>query len=178
MFNKGKKFDVEHALLMFAEDYAFFPAYGIYDNHIPRDIKDRAKECHIYMIGLMPKVEFLSASLDEKTLHCQMRVLGKDFSVPFDVPDGLELGNDDGYWHLFDESGRRFFPIGDAMQTALSAIWSFIIQLMQIYDKEKVRCPPRPEHLQLMHWLSNVARYHKQWCVSYFIIVLHSSLYP
>jgi hypothetical protein len=73
------------------------------------------------MIGLMPKVEFLSASLDEKTLHCQMRVLGKDFSVPFDVPDGLELGNDDGYWHLFDESGRRFFPNGDAMQTALSA---------------------------------------------------------
>ena len=64
-----------------------------------------------------------------------------------------------------------------AMQTALSAKWSFIIQLMQIYDKE-VGCPPRPEHLQLMHWLSNVARYYKQWCVSYFIIVLHSSLCP
>jgi hypothetical protein len=29
MFGKDKKFDVEHALIMFAEDYVFLPAWAI-----------------------------------------------------------------------------------------------------------------------------------------------------
>jgi len=51
-----------------------------------------------------------------------MTVLGRDFSVPFDIPDGLQLGCDEGHWHLFDKNGRRFFPGEDEIQARLSAL--------------------------------------------------------
>lgn len=69
MFGKDKKFDVEHALIMFAEDYVFLPAWAIYDDKALSELLDRARECHVYMIGYMPKVEFLSAS-QRKSAKC------------------------------------------------------------------------------------------------------------
>lgn len=120
MFGIDKKFDVEHALIMFAEDYLFLPAWGIYEDQAPPGLLDRAKECHVYMIGYMPIVEFLRASQEERRFFCHMRVLDEEFCVPFDLPDGFELGCDRGRWHLFNKAGQRYFPNETEMQTRLS----------------------------------------------------------
>ena len=117
-----KAFDVEHAQIMFAEDYVHLPAWGIYDEEALAPFLDRARQCHVYMIGFTPKVEFLGASQDEEMLFCHMKVLDEEFLVPFRLPKGLELGCDAGYWHLFDKQGRRFFPNEATIQANLSKI--------------------------------------------------------
>lgn len=122
MFGRDKKFDVEHALIMFAEDYVFLPAWGIYDDQALSKLLDRARECHVYMIGYMPKVEFLRASQEGRRFFCHMKVVDEEFSVPYDLPDGVELGCDQGHWHLFDTSGQRYLPNKGDMQTRLSKI--------------------------------------------------------
>lgn len=113
-------FDVEHALIMFAESYVVFPAWGLYDEQILSPLLDQANKCHVYMIGFVPKVDFLQASQVGKKYFCHMQVSGEVFSIPFDLPDGMELGCDEGAWYLYDKKGKRYFPNESYILTRLS----------------------------------------------------------
>lgn len=143
MFGAGKEFDVEHAIITYAEDYVFLPAWAIYDDAILQEYLDRIQKCHIYMIGFMPKVDFLEASQEGRRLFCHMKVLGEFFKVPFDLPDGLNLGCDDGHWYLFDTSEKRYFPSEGQIQSRLSmmtdAVYFDVQYIGQAYGKDGSR---------------------------------------
>ncbi|MES0881804.1 hypothetical protein [Roseibium sp. SCP14] len=124
MFGSDKAFDVEHALIMYAEDYVYLPAAGIYDDKALAGLIDRIRKCHIYMVGFSPRVDFEGASQDGRELVCHLKMLGDTHDVRFPLPEGadLHIENVDGrdYWRLEDQAGRRFFPSEDQIQTRLS----------------------------------------------------------
>lgn len=55
----GKKFDVEHALSMYATSYVQMPAWGIYEADVVAEFRSRIDTCHIYIIGTLPAVEMV-----------------------------------------------------------------------------------------------------------------------
>lgn len=146
MFGLDKAFDVEHALSMYAEDYVYLPAAGIYDDEALAGLMDRIRKCHIYMVGFSPRVDFEGASQDGRELVCHLKMLGEVYDVRFPLPEGLDLHTEhvDGqdYWRLENRAGQRFFPSESQMQTrlALTGKVHFDIQYIgQAYGKSGSR---------------------------------------
>ena len=124
MFGSDKAFDVEHALIMYAEDYVYMPAAGIYDDEALAGLMNQIRKCHIYMVGFSPRIDFEGASQGGRELVCHLRMLGDIHDVRFPLPRGTNLHEEhvDGqdYWRLEDQAGRRSFPSVDQMQTRLA----------------------------------------------------------
>ena len=146
MFGSDKAFDVEHALSMYAEDYVYLPAAGLYDDEALAGLMDQIRKCHIYMVGFSPRVDFEGASQDGRELVCHLKMLGDIHHVHFPLPEGTDLHKEhvDGqdYWRLEDQAGRRFFPSEDQMQTRLALTGNvyFDIQYIgQAYGKSGSR---------------------------------------
>lgn len=119
MFGTDKAFDVEHALLMYAEDYVLLPAEAMYNKAALAELMDRISLCHIYMIGFVPKIDFLEATQIDRDLICHLNVRQSPQTVSFKIPEGLELLNDDGHWYLGDTFGNRYFPNENDVQIKL-----------------------------------------------------------
>lgn len=125
MFGSDKAFDVEHALNMYAEDYVYLPAAGIYDNDALAGLMHLIQECHVYIVGFSPRVDFEGASQDGRELVCHLKMLGDIYEVRFPLPEGMELRTEqvDGQdsWLLVDQAGKLYFPSAKQMQTRLQA---------------------------------------------------------
>ncbi|MGO7869883.1 hypothetical protein AB9E15_11570 [Rhizobium leguminosarum] len=85
MFGADKAFDVEQGLIIFAQDYVQLPAFAIYDDNELAPLLDRIQACHLYLIGLLPKVDFEGASQQDDKMICHMKVLGKVHDVPIQL---------------------------------------------------------------------------------------------
>jgi hypothetical protein len=112
---EDKKFDVEHALNLYADSFSLFPAQAIYDEEALKPFRSVIERCHIYLIGTVPKVDFVGARQSNRTLFVSMEVLSKIYEISWPLPDGIELKQDDGLWYLLDEQQRRSFVAQDAM---------------------------------------------------------------
>jgi hypothetical protein len=110
-----KKFDVEHALNLYADSFSLFPARAIYDEKALKPFMSVIERCHIYLIGKVPKVDFVGARQSDRTLFVSMEMLGKNYEVDWPIPDGLNIGEEDGAWYLLDEQGTRSFVTEDAI---------------------------------------------------------------
>jgi hypothetical protein len=117
---ENKKFDIEHALNMYANSFSLLPASAIYDEDALKPFKSVIERCHIYLIGKVPKVDFVGARQSERTLFVSMEVLGKTYEIDWLLPDGLDLKEEDGLWYLLDEQGRRSFPTTEAKYQKLA----------------------------------------------------------
>lgn len=53
---KDKAFDIEHALVMYARSFVTLPAFVIYEDQQIAPLLDQIRHCHVYMIGLTPKM--------------------------------------------------------------------------------------------------------------------------
>lgn len=119
---KGKAFDVENALLMYALSYVTMPASGIYDKESVEPLLPQLKDCHIYLVGLTPKVTTVQVSQDGGEMVTTMSVRGQDYDLRWPLPAGVTLKGDpeQGWWGE-DASGRRGFPddstIGQRLKT-------------------------------------------------------------
>lgn len=120
---EDKKFDVEHALNLYADSFSLFPAQAIYDEEALKPFMSVIQRCHIYLIGKVPKVDFVGARQSDRTLFVSMEMLGKTYEVNWPLPDGMDLKEEDGAWHLLDEQGARIFVPEDAIFQKLASTY-------------------------------------------------------
>ena len=119
-FFSQQAFGVEHALSMYAQDFVVLPAEFIYENEVRQRFKSVLDQCHIYIIGTLPTVEFLAASQDQTTLVTNHLVGGREHNLEWLLPEDVILKNDEGLWFLEDAQGNRGFPNDNAMHLKLN----------------------------------------------------------
>jgi hypothetical protein len=117
---EDKKFNVEHALNLFADSFSLFPAPAIYDEEALKPFKSVIERCHIYLIGKVPKVDFAGARQSDRTLFVSMEVLGKAYEINWPLLDGMNLKEENGLWYLLDEQGTRSFVTTEAKYQKLA----------------------------------------------------------
>jgi len=115
------KFDVEHALGMYADSYCTLPAEAIYDKRMLAPFISIIESCHIYLIGLVPVIDFNGARQQGDQLELSFTVLGNNYTVKYDLPKGLLLKREEGYSYLEDSSGQRYWPKDDDIQARLNS---------------------------------------------------------
>lgn len=103
-------FDVEHALGMYATSFCTLPAEAIYDQELLAPYIDVIKNCHIYLIGYLPKIDFIEANQELGKLNLTYMMLGKKYILEADVPSGFKLIIDGEMYYLTDQSGEMFWP--------------------------------------------------------------------
>ncbi len=136
-------FDVEHALGMYATSFATLPAEGIYNKEALEPIMSVVENCHIYLIGLVPKIEFVGANQESNKLSLVFEILGNKYTLEADVPDGLKLVQDEEQCFLSNEQGDRFWPDEIFIQNRLcheSQVVNFEVKYIgQAYGKDGSR---------------------------------------
>lgn len=116
---KNALFEVEHGLGMYATSYCTLPAECIYDTESISEFSEVIKNCHIYLIGFVPKIDFVGASQNKDKLAMHFSVLSTDYTVEVELPDGVTLGRDEELYYLSGQDGERFWPDELFMQTLL-----------------------------------------------------------
>lgn len=115
-----KKFDVEHAVHMYATSNVIMPASAIYQDDIIKKYKDQLKTCHIYLIGLVPKIDFIGAKHDGGNLVTSFEILSERYDLIWPMPTGAKLmGGAKGPWYVVDLEGRKSFPNENTMRARL-----------------------------------------------------------
>lgn len=106
----GKKFDVEHAMHMYASSYVTIPALGIYDEEMISTVRPVLETCHIYIIGLMPKINFVAARQAGNDLVTAYEVGGITYELNWPLPKGAKVVEHDGGWGVESICGDRWAP--------------------------------------------------------------------
>ena len=118
---KGKAFDVEHALNMYAVSYVTMPAAGIYEDELIAPLMEQIRICHIYIVGLTPKLDFVSVKQEAQDLVTSIEVSGQRYDLRWELPPGATLkGNDQEGWYVEDSTGNRRFPSSAMMGQRLA----------------------------------------------------------
>lgn len=108
----GKRFDIEHALNMYATSFVFMPASGIYEKNVIAAFRAQLAKCHIYLIGTMPAIETVDQRLEDGQLAISILVAGRPHELTWEMPIGVEMvetdrgwfiKKGDGYWAPTDE---------------------------------------------------------------------------
>lgn len=120
LFGKSA-FDIEHALGMYAISFCTIPAEGIYDKDALAPLMSVIEDCHIYLIGYTPKINFIDAQQKDSRLELKFEVLGIEHIVLYELPQGLSLKKDGELHYLEDTAGKRYWPNEQEMQARLSS---------------------------------------------------------
>lgn len=86
-----KKFEIEHALAMYADSFVIMPASFIYDRDMLSPYIPIIEKCHIYVIGALPKVETTDMKVSGNKLIITTLVAGNSVDVEWEVPDDSKL---------------------------------------------------------------------------------------
>lgn len=119
----SKKFDIEHALSMYAYSYVYMPAFAIYDESILEEIKEKTKKCHIYIIGEIPKVDISNIKKKGNEMIVEFLVLGNKYDIRFSLPNNTTLvgnGAPENPWHIVDSEGQHFVPSDEILLQRLN----------------------------------------------------------
>jgi len=115
-----KKYGVEHALNMHASSYVVLPAEAIYDKEALKKYQSVIDTCHIYLIGYLPKIEFIRAIQIDKDLEFTFLVANQKLSFRTGpIPEGVKFKVDDGYHFMEDSNGSRFWWDDDQLMRIL-----------------------------------------------------------
>lgn len=119
-FLSSKKFETEHALNMYADGFVCLPAAEIYNEELLEKHAKIISNCHIYIVGLAPKIDFVGAHQDGETLNLVFTVKGEEHTVSGNIPGGAQLMQDEtGAWFVITEDGNRIWP---DMETVLESV--------------------------------------------------------
>lgn len=115
-----KQFEVEHALNMFAHSFVTIPAFGIYEDDLLKPLAEQIRKCHIYLIGIVPKTDFVAASREGDQLAMTLKILGQQHVISLPIPDEWSVGfdPDDGPF-LEDKEGNKYAPDHGALSALL-----------------------------------------------------------
>lgn len=107
----NKAFDVENALVLYAYTYATLPAFAIYDDDRLAPFMDEIRQCHIYLVGLTPKIDFVGVAQEGEILITTFEIAGRQYELRWPLPPGSALeGGDDTGWYVRHPDGTRAFP--------------------------------------------------------------------
>ena len=99
------------------------PAYGIYEEETIAKFKEIIARCHIYIIGLTPKIELVGAIQEARELITYHIASGRKHELRWPLPEGASLGTDEnGGFYLSDGTGRKYFPSQEITMKRLSTI--------------------------------------------------------
>lgn len=140
---KGKKFDVEHALSLYALSYFTLPAEGLYEPEQLKEFAHVSKKCHIYIVGFVPRTELVNISLSGRDLCMTFKVLGKEYDIVWIMDDGVTLLEIDGAWFLSKDGNLADPPPLDECAIRLNekyGVLTFLVKYIgQAYGKEGSR---------------------------------------
>lgn len=110
LFSRAK-FDVEHALDLYASSFVTLPAEFIYEKDRLAEFEDVISRSHIYIIGFTPRIDFDGAKQKDRNLHLKFLVNGECVNLTTELPEGINLKVDDGLHYLEhdDKVGNRFW---------------------------------------------------------------------
>lgn len=111
--------DVEHALGMYALGFCTIPAEAIYDKDALGPLMSVIESCHIYLIGYTPRIDFVDANDNDGKLNLRFIITGKEYTLSYDIPDGISYKFADGRHYLEDGSGQGYWPNENDMQVRL-----------------------------------------------------------
>jgi len=100
------KFDVEHALNIYAYSYATLPAQALYDPHSVAHVRKTSESFHIYVIGHTPVVEQRSFDFRKGLFHITVIYMGKELELTFPVPPELKFVRTEDTCHFEDPAGE------------------------------------------------------------------------
>ncbi len=101
------KFDVEHALNIFAESYATFPADQMYKPGFIQPLKESYDPFHIYLIGYTPRVENPRFQARDGVLLVSATFMGAAVQVEFEIPEGFRLMEVGGGYYLENDEKQK-----------------------------------------------------------------------
>jgi hypothetical protein len=143
MMFDDKQFDVEHALGMYATSFVTMPAAAIYDEEALKQFAKVLATCHIYVIGLMPRIDFVGAREESGNLVTCYKVAGAAKELRWPLPPDLSFMHEDGLWYLVNAEGERLFPPEDRALRRLNdeqdAIGFEVLYIGQAYGKDGSR---------------------------------------
>jgi hypothetical protein len=128
----SKLHDVEHALVMYAYSYVLMPAAGIYDEAALARFTQILANCHIYMIGLLPIVDFVGLRKGSGSFIATLRLLGKERDIEVEIPEGWDVGEEKGAYYLSDPQGQRYTLKEEWLLSQLSAAPEFTFDVQYI----------------------------------------------
>lgn len=138
----GKKFDIEHALSMFATSYVQMPAWGIYEKEVVAEFKTRIDSCHVYIIGTLPAVELVDDREEENRLVIGLTVSGARHELSWPIPEGAKL-TETKQGRFLEKDGLVWAPSEHDMMRRLNdeqeAISFEVLYVGQAYGKEGSR---------------------------------------
>jgi hypothetical protein len=138
----GKKFDIEHALSMFATSYVQMPAWGIYEHGVVDEFKACIDTCHIYVIGTLPAVELVDDREEDGRLVIGLMVSGERFELAWPIPEGAKL-IDTQQGRFLEKDGLVWAPSEHDMMRRLNdehdAIRFDVLYIGQAYGKDGSR---------------------------------------
>jgi hypothetical protein len=118
----NKRFDVESSLNMHATSFIVLPAFAIYEEDIIGAYKAQIQHCHIYLIGLVPKIDLVDCIQDGLDLVTSCQLAGHQYDLRWPMPPGLSLKGDcESGWYVIDAAGTKSFPNLDVLMARLNA---------------------------------------------------------
>jgi hypothetical protein len=144
LFNfRGKTFDVEHALSMYATSFVLMPAFSIYDKaHLTRHAKN-LETCHVYLIGLVPRIEPAEPRIEGSELVTTYEILGINKELRWPIPVGSTIETQADRWWVSTIGGERIGPkeaaVMQRLNDELDAIGFEVLYVGQAYGKDGSR---------------------------------------
>lgn len=102
------RFDVEHALSLYATSFMYLPARLIYEEEQLKKYEEITKNCHIYIIGYLPKINFLSARQVGHDAILEYQIGSDKFEFALPLPSGCNLEVNGDYAYAVNDKGEKF----------------------------------------------------------------------
>jgi len=123
----GKLFDVEHAFSLYAHSFASLPAELIYDKAKLLELGEVTNNCHIYMIGYLPRFDIISASQSGNVMTTVSSILGHEVELDWPLSDGMKLVTEGELIGIETLEGEIVFPQDDAHIKRLKAATDLVV---------------------------------------------------
>jgi len=107
MLGEHGKFDVEHALSIFADDFLVMPASEIYNCDTTQRYRSIVDNCHIYLIGTLPPMQIERFDGSEGLFKIDFSILHQNYRTEIEVPNLARCQLVDGVCYLYDTEDRR-----------------------------------------------------------------------
>lgn len=107
---EGAAFDIENALNLYADGFVTFSANQLYEEDLVEYYGSQLEKCHIYIIGVAPKINFCRYEGLDKSVDFVYELDGVECSVRYEIPEGYVFEENDGIGYLINKGGRRIYP--------------------------------------------------------------------
>lgn len=137
---EGSKFDVEHALSMYANSFCILPAEFIYEKDVLKAYEETIKRCHIYIIGYLPTFEIVNALQEDENIKLELNIMMKKQEVILPLPKNCKLIWESGSYYFLRSDGQKFaLPAHEIVRLTDLTINFDVRYIGQAYGKDGSR---------------------------------------